>query len=613
MSPSTSLPSRRALAAAVLTVPAIALFGGATAGATPGTGTAAQAGPAAVSPQAAYTSYQGHVEVIRGTAANPRQLTGTVFNDKNRNSRQDRNEPGVAGVAVSNGRTVVKTDKAGRYVLPVLDNMTAFVTQPAGWQVPVDEFQFAQFSYNHLPEGSPKLKYGGLKPTGPLPKAVNFPMVKTQATAKKQQSCPIASDTQIYNMLQMGYARDGAVADLAERDDYAGCGILLLGDNVGDDLSLYPALKDIYRYSNGPIRAAMGNHDMDYDAPDASHSLDTFRQQIGPGYFSYDVGEVHFVVLDSIEFPLKPGSKSYNEKITNDQLIWLKNDLRMVPADKQIVLATHAPIVDHRNVVVDNASQLYDTLKGRKVITVGGHTHTLENLRPGDKRAEWAAKGISELPFTQLIAGAVSGNWYSGALDEHGLPYAFMTDGARPGVMTLDLQGSEVTSRYTVRGESDDLQLALGINSPRWRDWAAQAKAWQDNKKQGPMPELGDPNTVTPAELATGKTWLTADFYPGSTASVVEVSIDNAPSTVAEHTQPATGESLRSGWEYSDPFAATRNLQSSGGVTQASPHLWRLPLPAGLSAGTHQARVTATDDAGRRFTQTLRFTVVADS
>jgi len=580
-------------------------------------GTASLVGLVLVAPGAAAAQraeadlYTGHVEVVRGEAADPEVLTGTVFHDKDEDSTQDRREKGVAGVQVSNGRDVVTTDGKGRYSLPAFDDMTVFVTQPAGYQVPVDENAIAQFSYNHSPEGSPDLKYGGLEPTGALPEAVNFPLGKSKATGKAAQSCPIAADTQTYDMQQVGWARDGAVADLMARDDYASCGILLLGDNVGDDLSLYPALKDIYAGANGPVRMAPGNHDMDYDAADDSGALDTFRQQVGPGYFSYDVGQAHVVVLDNIVYNgAKPDGKNggYKEAVDDQQLAWLEADLAEVPANKLVVVAAHAPIVDHRQVITDNAPELYDVLRGRNAVTVGGHTHMLENLLPGDTREEWAAGGVPELEHTQLVAGAVSGNWYSGGLDEHGLPYAFMTDGARPGVLTLELDGNAFSERYTIRGESDDLQLALGVNTPHWRDWAAKQLEWRDGGKVGDAPALGDERVVSAEDLA-GDSWLTANFYAGSSDARVEVSIDGGAAVAAEHTQPMAGEALQSGWEYSDPFAATRNLLTSGGVTQSNAHLWRLPLPAGLDEGTHSARVTATDNRGREFSQTLRFTV----
>src|SRR5699024_9274473 len=151
-----------------------------------------------------------------------------------------------------------------------------------GWQVPVDADNFAQFSYVHKPAGSPKdLKFGGLKPTGAVPEYVNFPMAKSQTTAKDDQNCVVASDTQTYDKEEVEYARKGAPADLTQRNDYDGCGIMLLGDNVGDDLSLNPDLRNLYKDVNGPVRALPGNHDQDYDVDSDKDATDTYRAQFG--------------------------------------------------------------------------------------------------------------------------------------------------------------------------------------------------------------------------------------------------------------------------------------------------------------------------------------------
>src|SRR5699024_11872513 len=113
-----------------------------------------------------------------------------------------------------------------------------------------------------------------------------------------EQNCPIAADTQAYDRTEMGYARDGAVGDLADRNDYGACGVLLLGDNVGDDLSLNDDLRDIYSQTNGTVRVAPGNHDQDYDAVDDAHALDTFRDPIGTDYLSYVVDKPYIVAHD---------------------------------------------------------------------------------------------------------------------------------------------------------------------------------------------------------------------------------------------------------------------------------------------------------------------------
>ncbi|WP_370630941.1 metallophosphoesterase N-terminal domain-containing protein [Paeniglutamicibacter sp. Y32M11] len=128
-------------------------------------------------------AYRGTVDVVKSTANTAEQLIdGIVFEDENKNSTQDTNEPGLKGVSVSNGREVTTTDSQGRYELPAFENMSVFVTQPRGYQVPVDDNNVAQFSYHHLSEGSPELKFGGLAPTGALPQAVNFPLAKSKLT-----------------------------------------------------------------------------------------------------------------------------------------------------------------------------------------------------------------------------------------------------------------------------------------------------------------------------------------------------------------------------------------------------------------------------------------------
>jgi len=52
---------------------------------------------------------------------------GTVFLDRNANGLRDRGEPGLAGVGVSDQRTVTITDRQGRWALPAHDEAFYFV------------------------------------------------------------------------------------------------------------------------------------------------------------------------------------------------------------------------------------------------------------------------------------------------------------------------------------------------------------------------------------------------------------------------------------------------------------------------------------------------------
>ena len=67
------------------------------------------------------------------TPAYAKTVTGIVYNDANRNGRLDKKEEGVRNVAVSNGTSVVLTDRKGRYKIDIENNGTLFITKPSGY------------------------------------------------------------------------------------------------------------------------------------------------------------------------------------------------------------------------------------------------------------------------------------------------------------------------------------------------------------------------------------------------------------------------------------------------------------------------------------------------
>lgn len=551
------------------------------------------------------TAYRGQVEVIEGDDESAETISGVVFEDRDETSTRAERERGVSGVQVSNGRDVVTTDSQGRYELPVEDGMDVFVTQPRGYQVPVDEDNLAQFSYTHMPQGSPELEYGGLEPTGPVPEAVNFPLVKSKETRHPHQNCVIGGDVQTYDEDEVEYARNGAFADLAARHDYSSCGALFIGDVVGDDLSLYSEIRELSGMLNGPARFLPGNHDLDFDSESREHSVDTYRAQMGPQYYSYDVGRLHVVALNSVDYPVGDG---YNGSLGERQLEWLREDIAQVPEDRAVVIASHIPLLSFADQgsdihQVDEVAEIYEILEDHEVMAVGGHTHSLENLRAGDSLAGWEEVfGIDELPFTHLTAGAISGGWYSGELLEEGYPTAIQRDGGVPGVVTVQARADQITERFTQRGDDGSMQMHLGLNTPEYRDWYAEH---QDDA--GEAPEFEWPLQVPQSDL--DETWLTTNFWMGGTGSTVEVSVDGGEAVEAERTQQMQGEAPLVGAEWSDPVAVQEQLVHGGSLADRTMHLWRLQTPEDLEPGVHTAEVTATDVHGTEFTDTVEFEV----
>ncbi|MBV9137258.1 MAG: Cna protein B-type domain containing protein, partial [Hyphomicrobiales bacterium] len=63
-------------------------------------------------------------------AADGQTVTGIVFEDRSHAGRRQAGDKGIAGVLVSNGREIAKTDGEGRYTLPIEDGMVIFVIKP---------------------------------------------------------------------------------------------------------------------------------------------------------------------------------------------------------------------------------------------------------------------------------------------------------------------------------------------------------------------------------------------------------------------------------------------------------------------------------------------------
>jgi hypothetical protein len=602
-------------------------------------------------------------EVIRGES-DPTTVRGVVFEDLDRDGRRGESEPGLPGVLVSNGLEVVRTGPEGGYELPVHADMNLFVVQPSGWRVPTDRRMVPQFFHVHKAGGSPEpLRFGGLPDTGPAPTAVNFPLLRTEGRAAF--TAAVLGDTQTYSNTEISYFRDSNVTDLLEREGPPPAFMLYVGDVVGDDLGLLDRLLEVGSAVGAPQWLVHGNHDFDFDATSDAHSSDSWRRLFGPQYYAFEQGQALVVVLDNVVYPCgtddlaMPGREfcaegtapTYNGRVTARQMAWLANLLHHTPPDRLIVLAHHIPFVsfvDHSSTKhqTDNLLEIYALLGGRPALSLSGHTHTIENLAPGESFAGWQeAVGVEELPFRHIVAGAASGGWYSGDFDHRGVPMRLQRMGAPAGVLILDFDGTRYEEHY-LSGYGAERRQWLSLNTPAFRAWFEEIVAWTagrpDNDAIPPksINDLPDTRLLTPADLAEG-VFLTANVWVGSAETRVTATINNGPPLELTRTQEGEGEAPKIGAEWADPFAAQRQLSvarlayvsesgdpraqgvemfqgSQSGPSAPRPHriladrnlhLWRVRLPADLGPGVHRVEVTSTDRHGRSSTDPLLFEV----
>lgn len=488
---------------------------------------------------------------------------GVVYVDKNHNGTRDAGEKGIPDVCVSNGVQVVETDSDGAYTLPVRDQMVVFVVKPAGYEVPVDDNNIPRFYYVHKPEGSPDAikRFRGLEPTGDLPDSVDFALYKSRQ--KNKFRAIVFGDTQVFNDEHIGYLRDGVVADAA------GVGAefaLSLGDNVHNDLSLYPRYLSVMGGLGIPTHYLPGNHDINFDSPDDENDTDTYWRYLGPDYHSFNMGKVHVVALNDISWD----GENYHGELGERQRQWLKNDLRHVPKDHLIVLGMHIPIFSWfdgagRHGLADR-KKLYEIVRGRKVIALAGHIHTLEHFRAGQ-----GAKGVGPVPFPQVLAGAACGSWWAPPMGEDGAPMSYQREGAPKGYMVFEFDGADYRARYRVPGRPADYQMNISL-----------ALEGED----GALGGLLEPGQVD-------DTTVIVNFFPGDQNSRVRCRLDGGKSI-----------KMSRNTEKIDPYANSRAARDHRPIY--SSHLWTGSLPGDLDTGLHRLEVIAEDMYGQTHRR-LRF------
>jgi len=483
---------------------------------------------------------------------------GVVFEDANGNGKYEAGESCLSGIKVSNGEDIVKTDAEGRYEIQVTDDTIVFVIKPRGYMTPVNENQLPQFYYIHKPAGSPAdFRFAGVAPTGPLPKSIDFPLTKRDEPDKFRAL--MFGDTQPRDIAEVEYMAHDIIAQVIDNKAHDASLGITLGDIVFDDLDVMEPHNQAIAMIGIPWYNVIGNHDMNFDAPDDVHSDETFERIYGPNYYSFDHGPTHFMVLDDVTWVgAKDGEKGrYFGGLGERQMKFIKNDLAMIPKDQLIVLMMHIPLI-----AVEDRQELYRLIEQRPAtVSLSAHTHYMEHHFIGDEDG-W--KGPEK--HHHVINVTVCGSWWRGRKDERGIPHATMSDGGPNGYSVMEFDGAKYSLEFHAAGRPADYQMNI---------YAPEAVKVND----------------------LGSTAVLANVFAGSEKSTVEMRIDSEGEWVKMQQAPMNDPAYEN--EAMEELKWDARNWKELPKPHTTPHIWRGSMPTSLSQGTHVIEVRSTESDGK--------------
>ena len=324
----------------------------------------------------------------------------------------------MRGVAVSDGRAIVLTDAQGRYWLPSdKRNGSVFITIPSGYEAEADGVFPRFWAALEAPRGEVEQH--------------DFHLTKVDNDCHVMLAVTdIHLSNQFSDIEQFCTRFIPSVNKLAEGLGDVRVYSLNMGDSTWDGYwytNLY-TLDDFHRTMNivgypGQMFCAMGNHDND-GATVHSDTVDfeassAYRRVMGPRYYSFNIGKVHYIMLDNIVYVNTPkedrsdkiaGKRDYIRRVDAEQRDWLRRDLALVK-DKTapVVVAMHAATYRYNKFndkVTPNLSEpeysaeLKACFDGfEDVHFVSGHIHKNLLARVDDHLIEHNV-------------GAVSGSWW---------------------------------------------------------------------------------------------------------------------------------------------------------------------------------------------------------
>ncbi len=266
--------------------------------------------------------------------------TGRVYLDNNVDGKFNKGDTSLSGIAVTDGKNVVKTDKNGVFTLPGYAK-TRFITitTPAGYRI----------ESHYIPvEGSKK--------------SYNFILIKNDHVVESDHKFIQITDTEIHTR-----GVDNVWADYLKQ--------YIKNENISflihtGDICYENGLKSHIKVVNSqtmecPVYYCIGNHDL----VKGDYGEQLFESIYGPSWYSFEFGDTHYIVTPMAGGDAKP---SYSLEEVSD---WVKNDLAQTSPYKPVIFFNHNVLSKSNDFVFGTEKQGVALRQHNLKAWIYGHWH----------------------------------------------------------------------------------------------------------------------------------------------------------------------------------------------------------------------------------------------
>lgn len=481
---------------------------------------------------------------------------------------------GLKDVVVSDGYAFALTDAEGVYQLKSDKRLGyVFVSLPSGYEATCIGSQ-------------PKIYYT-LKADAKVAERVDFTLVESGDQSDHVllaigdlhlANRGSSSNNDMNQYLQFVSDINAYIAANSGRKVYA----LTLGDITWDiyweskGFGLDKAIEYLNKINSIPVFNTIGNHDhaclsgVVGDIDCARY----WREIVAPTYYSFNIGDVHYVVLDDIVADNPgDGSRAHSNNLTDDIINWLKKDLSYIPKSKSVVLAMHAPLY---SLPADDQAAVALAISGyTNAQVISGHSHKVNN-------------SVAATHFEHNSGAACATWWWTG---KYYPGVNIGQDGAPGGYQVFEVSGTDFKWAFKPTGGDTDFQFRtydrnqISITADKYMDSSAGSTYKEAfNELASSWSSKSTENEVYINVWNYDPQWKIEVTENGNKLNVTKVSLCDPLHLIT----------------YSAP--AMKGTAKPTFMTTATSHIWKVKA----SSATSTLEVKVTDRFGNVYTESMK-------